>query len=77
MEGAGVRLNRAFGFGDTSPGRPPVRFPLVTGAPLREPVAWRGPIVMNTRAELIQTANEPGNGAFIRQGAAERQVRRG
>jgi quercetin 2,3-dioxygenase len=43
-----------------------VRFLLVTGKPIREPVAWHGPIVMNTREELIQAINELNNGTFIR-----------
>ena len=42
-----------------------VRFLLVSGAPIREPVAWHGPIVMNTRAELVQAVRELQSGAFI------------
>jgi hypothetical protein len=43
------------------------RFLLVSGEPLREPVAWRGPIVMNTREELDQAWRELREGTFIRQ----------
>ena len=43
-----------------------IRFLLVTGAPLQEPVAWHGPIVMNTREELAQAFTELRNGSFIR-----------
>jgi redox-sensitive bicupin YhaK (pirin superfamily) len=32
-------------------------------------VAWHGPIVMNTRQELIQAVNDLQNGTFIREGA--------
>jgi redox-sensitive bicupin YhaK (pirin superfamily) len=42
-----------------------VRFLLVSGEPLREPVAWRGPIVMNTQEELQQAYTELNNGTFI------------
>jgi len=42
-----------------------VRFLLVSGKPLREPVAWRGPIVMNTNAELQQAFRELRDGTFI------------
>ncbi|MFY8152095.1 MAG: pirin-like C-terminal cupin domain-containing protein, partial [Hyphomicrobiales bacterium] len=45
-----------------------VRFLLVSGAPIREPVAWHGPIVMNTRQELITAVNELQSGTFIKEG---------
>lgn len=44
-----------------------IRFLLVSGAPLREPVAWRGPIVMNTPDELRQAYAELQDGTFIKQ----------
>jgi redox-sensitive bicupin YhaK (pirin superfamily) len=44
-----------------------VRFLLVSGKPLEEPVAWAGPIVMNTRAELRQAFEELERGTFIRE----------
>ena len=47
-----------------------VRFLLISGAPLREPVAWHGPIVMNTQAELQTAMQELNNGTFIKTGAA-------
>jgi quercetin 2,3-dioxygenase len=43
-----------------------IRFLLVSGMPLAEPVAWRGPIVMNTAQELQQAFSELRNGTFIR-----------
>lgn len=43
-----------------------VRFLLCTGRPLGEPVAWHGPIVMNTQAELRQAIKDLQNGTFIR-----------
>ena len=43
-----------------------VRFLLVSGKPLNEPVAWRGPIVMNTQEELKIAFNEYQNGLFIK-----------
>jgi quercetin 2,3-dioxygenase len=43
-----------------------IRFLLVSGRPLEEPVAWYGPIVMNTRAELQQAIAELRSGTFIR-----------
>jgi redox-sensitive bicupin YhaK (pirin superfamily) len=43
-----------------------MRFLLVSGKPIEEPVAWRGPIVMNTEAELAQAMWELQTGSFIR-----------
>lgn len=43
-----------------------VRFLLISGKPLREPVAWNGPIVMNTRDELKIAFEEYNNGTFIK-----------
>jgi hypothetical protein len=45
-----------------------VRFLLVSGKPLEEPVAWRGPIVMNTQEELRKAYAELRDGTFIRSG---------
>lgn len=44
----------------------PVRFLLVSGKPLGEPVAWYGPIVMNTREELKVAFEEYQKGTFIK-----------
>ena len=44
-----------------------VRFLLVSGKPLREPVAWHGPIVMNTKHEIKQALQDLQTGNFIRQ----------
>ncbi len=43
-----------------------VRFLLLAGAPLGEPVAWRGPIVMNTEEELDLAFREYRNGTFLK-----------
>jgi hypothetical protein len=43
-----------------------IRFLLVSGRPLKEPVAWYGPIVMNTKAELRQAIDELRDGSFIK-----------
>jgi hypothetical protein len=43
-----------------------IRFLLVSGKPIEEPVAWHGPIVMNTEAELQQAFSELRKGTFIR-----------
>jgi redox-sensitive bicupin YhaK (pirin superfamily) len=43
-----------------------IRFLLVSGQPIEEPVAWYGPIVMNTEQELQQAYNELRSGTFIR-----------
>jgi quercetin 2,3-dioxygenase len=44
----------------------PVRFLLVSGRPLGEPVAWYGPIVMNTQDELRTAFEELRDGTFIK-----------
>ncbi len=65
----GNRSLVVFGTGDevvVQAGEQGIRFLLVAGAPLREPVAWHGPIVMNTREELMQAFRELREGSFIR-----------
>ncbi|HET9784672.1 MAG TPA: pirin family protein [Terriglobales bacterium] len=44
----------------------PVRFLLASGRPLGEPVAWHGPIVMNTRQQLAEAYSELEAGTFLR-----------
>lgn len=44
----------------------PLRFLLLTGKPLGEPVAWQGPIVMNTQEELETAFREYRNGTFVK-----------
>jgi redox-sensitive bicupin YhaK (pirin superfamily) len=44
----------------------PIRFLLFSGKPIREPVAWYGPIVMNTQEELRIAFDEYRNGTFIK-----------
>ncbi len=46
----------------------PVRFLLMSGKPIGEPVAWYGPIVMNTRDELRLAYEELNRGTFIKHG---------
>ena len=43
-----------------------IRFLLVSGKPLEEPVAWRGPIVMNTHEQLRQAFEELNRGTFLK-----------
>ncbi len=43
-----------------------VRFALFTAAPLNDPIAWGGPIVMNTRTELMEAFRELEEGTFIK-----------
>ncbi len=44
----------------------PVRFLLISGKPINEPVAWYGPIVMNSDEELRLAFEEYENGTFIK-----------
>ncbi len=66
---SGNRTLIRFGTGDevtVQAGEQGVRFLLVSGAPIQEPVAWHGPIVMNTREELHQAFADLRNGTFIK-----------
>ena len=67
-EPAGDRSLVLFDSGDeveVQAGERGIRFLLVSGKPIEEPVAWYGPIVMNTRAQLEQAVAELRNGTFI------------
>ena len=66
---SGDRTLVRFGTGDevtVQAGEKGVRFLLISGAPLQEPVAWHGPIVMNTQAEIQAAIRDLRNGTFIR-----------
>ena len=66
---SGDRTLVRFGSGDeitVQAGPEGIRFLLVSGAPLEEPVAWHGPIVMNTKDELRQAMRDLRDGTFIR-----------
>lgn len=67
---SGDRTLVRFGTGDevtVQAGEQGVRFLLISGAPIREPVAWHGPIVMNTQEELRQAFRDLRNDTFIRE----------
>ena len=67
---SGNRTLVRFGTGDeieVQAGPDGVRFLLVAGTPIKEPVAWHGPIVMNTQAELQQAFAELRNNTFIKR----------
>ncbi len=60
-----------FGRGDevvVQAGDEGIRFLLVSGSPIEEPVAWYGPIVMNTQQQLQQAYTELREGSFIKHG---------
>ncbi|MBM3526727.1 MAG: pirin family protein [Alphaproteobacteria bacterium] len=68
-ETTGNRSLVLFGTGDevtVQAGEQGIRFLLVSGKPIEEPVAWYGPIVMNNKAELQQAMTELRNGTFIK-----------
>ncbi|MEL6463472.1 MAG: pirin family protein [Pseudomonadota bacterium] len=65
---SGDRTLIRFGTGDevtVQAGPEGIRFLLISGAPIDEPVAWHGPIVMNTQEELMQAMRDLRNGTFI------------
>ena len=65
----GNRSLVVFGAGDevvVQAGEEGVRFLLVSGRPLREPIAWHGPIVMNTQDQIRQALSDLRSGAFIK-----------
>ena len=66
---SGNRTLITFDAGDTitvQAGEEGIRFLLISGRPIEEPVAWHGPIVMNTREELMQAFQDLNNGTFIK-----------
>jgi redox-sensitive bicupin YhaK (pirin superfamily) len=82
LEGAGtvgepakqVESHRAVLFGDgdefaVQAGPDGMRFVLFAGRPLHEPIAWGGPIVMNTKAELELAFEEYRAGTFVKKRA--------
>lgn len=67
---SGDRTLVRFGTGDeitVQAGPEGARFLLISGAPINEPVAWHGPIVMNSESELRQAMADLRNGTFIRE----------
>ena len=69
---SGNRTLVRFDSGDTvtvDAGPNGIRFLLVSGQPLQEPVAWHGPIVMNTQAQLQEAIRELQAGTFIKESA--------
>lgn len=49
-----------------SAGPAPVRCLFLSGRPLGEPIAWQGPVVMNTRSELEQAFRDYSEGTFVK-----------
>jgi redox-sensitive bicupin YhaK (pirin superfamily) len=69
-ETTGNRSLVLFGSGDevtVQAGEEGIRFLLVSGKPIEEPVAWYGPIVMNTEDELQRAVDDLRRGTFITQ----------
>ncbi|HEV7503563.1 MAG TPA: pirin family protein [Thermoanaerobaculia bacterium] len=70
-ETAGNRSLVVFDRGDevvVRAGEKGIRFLLASGKPLEEPVAWHGPIVMNTRSQLEEALSQLRRGTFLEQG---------
>lgn len=66
---SGDRTLVQFGTGDeitVQAGLEGIRFLLISGAPIEEPIAWHGPIVMNTQKEIQQAIADLRNDTFIR-----------
>lgn len=77
-EKTGVKSRRAVLFHDgddfaVQAGKTGIRFVLAAGRPLREPIAWGGPIVMNTQEELDQAFEEIDKHTFIREDGSGRR----
>lgn len=71
LEETGNRSLVLFDRGDevtVQAGEAGIRFLLVSGKPIEEPVAWYGPIVMNTREQLREAVAELQEGTFIKHG---------
>jgi len=69
--GEAVKAESAVLYGDGGPvrisaGKKGVRFLLISGMPIREPIAWGGPIVMNTEIEVDKAFREYNEGTFIK-----------
>lgn len=65
---SGNRTLVKFGTGDSitvQAGEEGIRFLLISGRPIEEPVAWHGPIVMNTQDEIRKAISDLRNGTFI------------
>ncbi|QYZ78344.1 pirin family protein [Methanofollis formosanus] len=52
----------------------PLRFLFLSGRPIREPVAWGGPIVMNTEEEVREALREYRQGTFVKEGSEKKGV---
>lgn len=73
VKGGGIEVSSpnlvVFGEGDSvfvRTGRYPVRFLLLSGKPLGEPIARYGPFVMNTKEEIDQALSDLRNGTFVK-----------
>ena len=74
--GGAVRKGETVLFGDggkvaATPGADGLRFLLVSGTPLHEPIAWYGPIVMNTQREIATALSELRKGDFLKHREVE------
>ncbi len=66
---SGDRTLVQFGTGNdivVQAGQQGIRFLLIAGAPIQEPIAWHGPIVMNTQEELRTAINDLRNNRFVK-----------